>query len=56
MKVEMLRDYYGNRKGAIVDLGGVAETLIRRGFAKAVSTPKRSPQARKPKRKTSNGT
>ncbi len=54
--IEMLRDYFGNRKGQTVDLGGVNEILVRRGFAKFVEPKqKRSPQAGKAKRKKANG-
>lgn len=55
MKVEMLRDYYGTRKGQIVDLGGVGEILIRRGFAKAY-TPQKPKRKRTAKQEsTTNG-
>ena len=52
MKVEMLRDYFGQRKGNKVDLGGgLAELLILRGFARKVRQTKRSHSAGKQKEK-----
>ena len=54
MQVKMLRDWTSNRKGSTVEItGGVADVLIRRGWAEAViEKPKPKPKA---KRKKPNG-